>query len=113
MAKKVLVISPHPDDETLGAGGSIVKLINEGHEVLILTVSGHLPPLYDKEDKGVKEGKMIRFIDDGKGSIVVKGKNDETSDGCSSAGFIASCRAADKNPWNKFGTIWTNGLLKV
>ena len=61
-------------------------------------------PLYDKEDKGVKEGKMIRFTDDGKGSIVVKGKNNESTDGCQSAGFIASCRAADKNPWNNFGT---------
>ena len=50
MKKKVLVISPHPDDETLGAGGSIAKLISEGHHVFILTVSGHLPPLYDKED---------------------------------------------------------------
>ena len=57
MAKKVLVISPHPDDETLGAGGSIVKLINEGHQVLILTVSGHLPPLYNREeyDKTISE----------------------------------------------------------
>ena len=50
MKKRVLVISPHPDDETLGVGGSIAKLINQGHDVYILTVSGHLPPLYDRED---------------------------------------------------------------
>ena len=57
MKKKVLVITPHPDDETLGVGGSIAKLINQGHDVYILTVSGHLPPLYDRKDydKTVKE----------------------------------------------------------
>ena len=57
MKKKVLVITPHPDDETLGVGGSIAKLINQGHDVYILTVSGHLPPIYDRKDydKTVKE----------------------------------------------------------
>ena len=57
MKKRVLVITPHPDDETLGVGGSIAKLINQGHDVYILTVSGHLPPLYDRKDydKTVKE----------------------------------------------------------
>ena len=50
MKKKALVISPHPDDETLGVGGSIAKLINQGHDVHILTISGHLPPLYKRED---------------------------------------------------------------
>lgn len=50
MKKRILVISPHPDDETLGLGGSMAKMINQGHEVYILTVSGHLPPLYSQED---------------------------------------------------------------
>ena len=48
--KKIMVVSPHPDDETLGAGGTITKLIDQGYEVMILTVSGHLPPLYTRED---------------------------------------------------------------
>lgn len=48
--KKVLIISPHPDDETLGAGGFIKKLIDHNNEVKILTISGHLPPLYEQED---------------------------------------------------------------
>lgn len=30
---KVLVISPHPDDETLGGGGTILKYIDKGAEV--------------------------------------------------------------------------------
>ncbi len=45
--KKIVVISPHPDDETLGAGGLISRFAKEGAEISILEVSGHLPPLYD------------------------------------------------------------------
>lgn len=39
MAKKVMVISVHPDDETLGCGGTILKHIAEGDEVLCLHVT--------------------------------------------------------------------------
>ena len=50
MPKRILVIAPHPDDETLGAGGTIAKHAAKGDEVSVLTVSGHLPPLYELED---------------------------------------------------------------
>ena len=50
MTKRVLIISPHPDDETLSLGGSIAKMTNLGFEVYVLTVAGHLPPLYTRED---------------------------------------------------------------
>ncbi len=35
----VLVISPHPDDETLGAGGTLLKLKAEGHKTFWLNVT--------------------------------------------------------------------------
>lgn len=40
--KKILVIAPHPDDETLGCGGTILKNIAQGNEVswLIMTTIG-------------------------------------------------------------------------
>jgi LmbE family N-acetylglucosaminyl deacetylase len=44
--RRLVVIAPHPDDETLGAGGTIARFAAEGVEVSVLIVSGHLPPLY-------------------------------------------------------------------
>jgi len=45
--KKLVVVTPHPDDETLGCGGTIARFADLGTEVSVLVVSGHLPPLYD------------------------------------------------------------------
>lgn len=59
VAKRVMVIAPHPDDETLGVGGTIAKYSAQGAEVFVLMVSGHLPPLYSRENynKTVFEAK--------------------------------------------------------
>ena len=34
--------------KTLGAGGTIARLVENGTDVSVLVVSGHLPPLYDE-----------------------------------------------------------------
>ncbi len=36
---KILVVAPHPDDETLGCGGAILRHVSEGHEVHWLIVT--------------------------------------------------------------------------
>ncbi len=36
---RIMVISPHPDDETLGAGGSILKLRDLGNEIHWLNIT--------------------------------------------------------------------------
>ena len=58
--KRILIIAPHPDDETLGVGGTISKFSSIGYEVNILVVSGHLPPLYSQKDyeRTVNEAKQ-------------------------------------------------------
>ncbi|MGE0871627.1 MAG: PIG-L deacetylase family protein [Kofleriaceae bacterium] len=42
-AKRVLVIAPHADDETLGVGGTIARLAAEGDEVHVAVMTGHGP----------------------------------------------------------------------
>ena len=39
---KVLVLAAHPDDETLGAGATIARLSDEGHQIKLLTFTDGL-----------------------------------------------------------------------
>ena len=45
-SSNIAIIAPHPDDETISMGGSIARLADQGCNISILVVSGHLPPLY-------------------------------------------------------------------
>ena len=45
-----LIISPHPDDETLGVGGSIKRFTDNNIMVSILIVCAHMPPLYSEKE---------------------------------------------------------------
>ncbi|WEX75603.1 PIG-L family deacetylase [Sinorhizobium numidicum] len=44
---RTLVVAPHPDDEVLGAGGTIAKLSSEGEEVFVAIVTEGKPPAFD------------------------------------------------------------------
>jgi len=39
MVEKILVVSIHPDDETLGCGGSLLKYKEEGHNIFCIFVT--------------------------------------------------------------------------
>lgn len=43
---KVLVLSPHPDDEVLGAGGTIARLAREANDVTVTIVTKGWEPLF-------------------------------------------------------------------
>jgi LmbE family N-acetylglucosaminyl deacetylase len=62
--RRVLVVAPHPDDETLGCGGSMARFVEEGNEITVLVVSGHLPPLYPRDayDRTVRESACAMKI---------------------------------------------------
>ena len=50
---KILVVSPHPDDETLGAGGTLLKCKKQGHQVYWLNITD-MSTEYGWDEKLVK-----------------------------------------------------------
>src|ERR1700755_2466056 len=49
MCGRTLVIAPHPDDEVLGAGGTIARLSAAGNDVYVAVVTEGKPPTYPPE----------------------------------------------------------------
>jgi LmbE family N-acetylglucosaminyl deacetylase len=46
---RTLVIAPHPDDEVLGAGGTMARLAAAGNEVFVVVVTKGMPPAFSAE----------------------------------------------------------------
>ena len=57
---RVLVIAPHPDDETLGCGGTLLKHKAAGDSVSWLIVTRGHEPQWSAEVLGNKEGEIER-----------------------------------------------------
>ncbi|KIL43760.1 PIG-L deacetylase family protein [Jeotgalibacillus campisalis] len=45
----VLVVAPHADDEVLGAGGTIAKYVDEGHDVYVAVVTSGHPSMFPED----------------------------------------------------------------
>lgn len=46
---RVLIISPHPDDEVLGCGGTIAKYVDRGDTVYLCIITTVYPPEWSEE----------------------------------------------------------------
>lgn len=52
----ILIIAPHPDDEILGCGGTLLKHIDAGDNVYVCIVTHAAPPIYPEgSSKGIQE----------------------------------------------------------
>lgn len=51
----ILVVGPHPDDQELGMGGTIRKLVTQGHNVLLLDMTNGEPTPYGSEEQRFHE----------------------------------------------------------
>ena len=62
--RTALVVAPHPDDEVLGCGGSIAKLVARDWEVHVAIVTKVGPPLFTEEDLvvGRREAKAAHEL---------------------------------------------------
>lgn len=58
---KVLIVAAHPDDEVVGAGGTICKHVDNGDEVYVCIVTKAYEPQWTKEyiDQKVEEQKAV------------------------------------------------------
>ncbi|WP_432799278.1 PIG-L family deacetylase [Poriferisphaera sp. WC338] len=52
----ILVVGPHPDDQELGMGGTIINLAQQGHNILLLDVTNGEPTPY-----GTPEQRKIEW----------------------------------------------------
>lgn len=58
--KKIVVFAPHPDDELAGAGGSMLKWKEEGHDVHIIYITdGRAAYRYEREKGRLRETEEI------------------------------------------------------
>ena len=64
MKNRILVIAVHPDDETLGCGGTLLKHKDNGDKInwLICTTLNKNHKYYQKRDKEIKKvSKLYSF----------------------------------------------------
>lgn len=66
---KVLVIAPHPDDEVLGCGGTILEHVNTGdHVSLCIVTEGYTPDwseeLLERKEEEIEEATNLLGIED-------------------------------------------------
>ena len=61
MLNKILVIAPHPDDETIGCGGTLLRHIDNKDEIYFLLITklfnknGWKPKLILQKNKEIKK----------------------------------------------------------
>ena len=59
----ILVVGPHPDDQELGMGGTIAKLAEQGHDVLLLDMTNGEPtPHGDPQTRAVEATKAAEIL---------------------------------------------------
>ncbi len=58
----ILVIGPHPDDQELGMGGSILRLVSQGHRVHLVDMTNGEPTPYGTVETRAREAAAAAKI---------------------------------------------------
>ncbi len=59
----ILVVGPHPDDQELGMGGTIARLVEQGHDVLLLDMTNGEPtPHGDPATRAVEAARAAEIL---------------------------------------------------
>jgi LmbE family N-acetylglucosaminyl deacetylase len=59
MTRTIAVLAPHPDDEVLGAGGTIARMTSEGHRVHVVVATRGRPPVFSEEGEEVTRREAV------------------------------------------------------
>ncbi len=59
---KYLIVVAHPDDEVLGAGATICKLVKEGNQVAVATMANHAAARTNRSDTLLEDQEQARKI---------------------------------------------------
>ena len=58
----ILVVGPHPDDQELGMGGTIARLVQQGHHVLLIDMTNGEPTPHGSPQQREKESAAAAAI---------------------------------------------------
>ena len=59
----ILIVGPHPDDQELGMGGTIARLAEQGHRILLLDMTNGEPtPFGDPETRAQEAAAAARIL---------------------------------------------------
>ncbi len=61
---KILIVAAHPDDEILGCGGTIARLVKEGYKASILILGEGVTSRDQKRDTKKRENELARIKQD-------------------------------------------------
>jgi len=59
---KIMVVGPHPDDQELGMGGTIARLAEDGHDLLLLDMTDGEPTPYGDPETRASEADAAAAI---------------------------------------------------
>jgi len=60
---RVLVFGPHPDDQELGMGGTIARLVDQGHDVVLVDMTdGEPTPFGDPETRHAEATRAAEIL---------------------------------------------------
>ena len=75
MAKKILIIAAHPDDEILGCGGTVARLVKEGNKAYTLILGEGITSRDDTRQREKREAEITQLkkqIHEANGIVGVK-----------------------------------------